>query len=76
MTIEEFHYLVDLKKEYEFSFRNKTYNLTYGKDEKGDYIKFGLLYEELKYYSLGEFLNTCKLENSYFREVLSILPFR
>lgn len=74
MTLEEFRYLIDIKKEYEFVFRGKKYNLTYGKDSNGDYIKFGQLYEEKKYHSLGEFLNTVKIENSYFKDILEILP--
>lgn len=73
MTLEEFRYLIDIKKEYEFVFRGKKYNLTYGKDSKGEYFNFGQLYEEKKYYSLGEFLNTVKIENSYFKDVLETL---
>lgn len=73
MTIEQFRYLVDIKQPFEFDFHGKKYNLTYGKDSKGEYLNFGLLYEEKKYYSLGEFLNNVKLENSYFKDVLEIL---
>ncbi|MCI7080949.1 hypothetical protein [Treponema porcinum] len=33
MTKEELQFLIDTKKEYEFSYNGKKYNITYGTDE-------------------------------------------
>ena len=38
MTLEEFRYLVDIKRVYEFEYKGKNYNLRYGCDEKGEYL--------------------------------------
>ena len=35
MTMDDFHFMVAVKKPLEFTHQGKTYNLTYGKDEKG-----------------------------------------
>ena len=55
---------------YEFFYKGKTYNLTYGKDEKGEYILFGQLYEGKRFYSYGELMNEAKIDNHFFREML------
>ena len=74
MTKEEFQFLIDTKKEYEFSYNGKKYNITYGTDEfHCDYIQFGELYTGTRWYSLGELLNEAKVENHYFREMIEIL---
>ncbi len=65
---------INVRQPLEFCFRGKTYNLTYGRDEEGDYIAFGRLYETPgRYYSVGELLNEVKIENSYLKEVLEDL---
>ena len=52
----------------------KTYTLTYGKDEKGDYIAFGRLYDiPVRYRDVGELLNESKIENHFLREILTDL---
>lgn len=76
MTLEEFRFLVDVKKVYEFEYNGKTYNIRYGSDEKGEYIRFGEQFLETNYYSVGEFLNTAKVENSFFKNILEILPLK
>lgn len=74
MTKDDFFYMIEIRKELEFSYKGKTYQLTYDKNEKGEYkIVFGQLYEGKKYDSLGEFMNTAKVENSYFKDMLDIL---
>lgn len=73
MTLEEFRYIVDIKKVLEFTYKGKVYNLRYGYDEKGEYLRFGEQFLEKNYYSLGEFLNTARVENSFFKDLLEIL---
>ena len=74
MTTDDFHFLIAVKKPFEFTHRGKTYNLTNGTDEKGDYIAFGRLYDTpVRYRDAGELLNEVKIENHFFREVLADL---
>ena len=73
MTKEEFRFLIDSKKEWEFTYKNLVYTMTYGKDSRGEYIALGRLYEPVRYYSYGELMNEARIENSYFREVLQDL---
>ena len=73
MTKEDFIFLIETKKEYEFSYKNKNYNITYGQDKNGSYIALGERYMQQKYYSLGELLNQAKIENHYFKEMIEIL---
>ena len=72
MTIDEFHFLLAVKKPLEFMYNGKTYNLTYGTDETGDYIAFGRLYDTpARYRDAGELLNDVKIDNHFLREVLA-----
>ncbi len=73
MTREDFDFLIACKKPLEFTFRGIVYNLTYGKDEKGDYIAFGRLYEQQNFYSYGDLLNQARVENHFFREMIEEL---
>jgi len=74
MTKEELVFRVEAKREFEFTYKGKNYNFTYGVDNNGkDYICFGRTYEGVKYYSLKELLNDAKIDNHYFREMLDIL---
>ena len=70
MTKNDLYFMISAKKEYEFFYKGKTYNLTYGKDEKGEYILFGQLYEGKRFYSYGELMNEAKIDNHFFREML------
>lgn len=74
MTKERLLFLIETKKEFEFSYNGKTYNMTYDKDANGNTILiFGQLYEGIKYDSIGELLNNAKIENHYFKDMLDIL---
>lgn len=74
MTMDDFNFLIAVKKPLEFSYNGKTYNLTYGTDEKGGYIAFGRLYDTpSRYRDAGELLNDVKIENHFLREVLEIV---
>ena len=54
MTKDDLIFLIDTKKTLEFSYNGKNYNLTYDKDEKGEYIVFGQTFQGEKYKSFGE----------------------
>lgn len=53
MKTEDFRFLIDCKKEFEFDFRGIKYSITYGSDSKGDYIAFGRLFQPKRFYSWG-----------------------
>ncbi|MCR5762800.1 MAG: hypothetical protein K6G00_05380 [Treponema sp.] len=75
MTREEFQFIVDIKKEYEFALNGKRYNLTYGKDDAGkSYIALGRLYDRPeRYKTFGELMNAAKIDNQYLREIIAFL---
>lgn len=73
MNLEDFKFLIDTQTNYEFNFKGKNYNLTYGKDQKGNYIFFGERYFQEKFYSYGEFMNKAKIENYFFKEIIEDL---
>ena len=85
MTKEQFIFLIETQKPFEFTYNNVVYNMTYDKNEKGEkVIVFGrlyegideletLLYEGKKYKSAGELLNTARIENHFFKDMLDIL---
>lgn len=70
MKLEDFRFIIDCKKAFEFEYRGIKYSITYGKDDKGEYIAFGRLYEPLRFYSWGEFMNEARVENAFFREFI------
>ena len=46
MTKEQFIFLIETQKPFEFTYNNVVYNMTYDKNEKGEtIIVFGRLYE-------------------------------
>ena len=74
MTKEQFIFLIETQKPFEFTYNNVVYNMTYDKNEKGEkVIVFGRLYEGKKYKSVGELLNTARIENHFFKDMLDIL---
>ena len=74
MTKEQFIFLIETQKPFEFTYNNVVYNMTYDKNEKGEkVIVFGRLYEGKKYKSSGELLNTARIENHFFKDMLDIL---
>ena len=71
MTRDEFLFLLQTEKPYEFEFCGKKYNITYDRDSSGKtWIVFGRLYEGKRYASYGELMNNAKVENHFFREIL------
>jgi len=71
MTRDEFLFLIQTEKPYEFTFDGVKYNITYDKDGSGKTcIVFGRLYEGKKYDSYGELMNNAKVGNHFFREIL------
>ncbi len=73
MKKEDFRFLIDAKKEWEFTYEGLVYQISYGVDSKGSYIAFGRLYEPVRYYSYVELMNEARINNSYFREILEVL---
>lgn len=74
MTQEALRFFIDTKREIEFSYQGKQYNITYGTDESGgNYILFGETYMGTRYYSFAELMTCAKIQNHYFREMLSVL---
>lgn len=74
MTKSELFYMIEIHKDFEFTYNGKSYTLTYDKGDDGEYkIIFGQTFEGKKYSSLGEFMNTAKVENSYLKDMLDIL---
>lgn len=74
MTADEFQTLINIRKEMEFTFKGTKYNLFYEKDSNGkEFICFGELYFESRYESLGELLNTAKVSNTYFKNIIEDL---
>lgn len=74
MTQEAFRFIIDTKREIEFSYQGKQYSITYGTDESGkNYILFGETYMGTRYYSFAELMTYAKIQNHYFREMLSVL---
>lgn len=73
MTKEDLIFLIETKKEFEFTYKNVLYSMTYGSDKKGDYIALGRLYEPVRFYSFGEMMNEARIENHFFRELLEVL---
>lgn len=72
MTLDEFRYLVAVKKPLELAHGGRVYNLTYGTDDAGDYLAFGRLHDTpARYRSVGELLNAVKIDNHFLREVLA-----
>lgn len=74
MTKDDIYFYTQVGKSLEFNFKNKTYSLTYDKDDQGhQIIIFGPLYEGAKYSSFGELMNEAKVENHFFREIIKDL---
>ena len=74
MTKDELIFMIETQKPVEFSYRGKTYNMMYDKADDGStLIRFGRLYEEKTYASFGELMNTARIENHFFKDMLDIL---
>ena len=74
MTKKDLIFYINAKKELEFTYKGKNYNLTYDRNDNGDeMIVFGERFEGQKFSSFGEFINEAKIENHFFREMIDIL---
>ncbi|NLC93528.1 MAG: hypothetical protein GX677_08725 [Treponema sp.] len=74
MDIKTLQFYTEIKKDYEFTYKNKKYDLSYKKDNNGkDLILFGLQYQQQIFHSFNELINNAKIENSFFREVIKVL---
>lgn len=71
MTKEELFFLLESRREFEFSYKNATYSIMCEKDVSGkEYIKFGKLYFEEKYDSFNDLYARAEVGNSYLREII------
>lgn len=74
MTKNDLFFYTESKKELEFVYQQKTYLLSYGKDNNGENcIFFGRLYEQEKFSSFNDLYARAKINNSYFKEMLDII---
>lgn len=74
MTKEELIFKIETQTPFEFSYKGKQYNMMYDKTADGSFlIRFGRLFEEETYSSFGELMNTARVENHYFKDMLDIL---
>ena len=77
MTKDDLIFLIQTKKEFEFKYNGKTYNMTYDKDKGGNnIIVFGQLYEGKNYKSFGELMNNARIENHFFKDMLDVIPLK
>lgn len=77
MTKEQLFFYIETQKVFEFSYKGKVYNMTYDRDEKGNTVLvFGRLYEGKRYAGVGELLNTAKIENHFFKDMLDTIDIR
>lgn len=73
MTKDDFLFLIETQTIREFKYKDEIYRLSYDKNSDGkNIIKFGRLYEETKYDSVGELLNNAKIQNHFFKDMLDI----
>lgn len=74
MRKEDFFFNIQIQKPMNFTYRGISYTVKCDKDEKGNQIiLFGRTFQEEKYESYGEFMNTAKVENSFFKDLLEDL---
>lgn len=77
MTKDDLFFYIESKKELEFTYKEKTYTITYGIDTDGnDYIAFGRLYEPERFTSFKDLYARAKINNSYFREMLDVIEIK
>ena len=74
MTKDDLLFLIQTKKEFEFKYKGKTYNMTYDTDGSGkNIIVFGRLYEGVRYNSYGELMNNARIDNHFFKDMLDVI---
>lgn len=71
MTKDELLFKLQTTKYFEFTFKNRTFDIMIEKDKSGkEFVRFGQLYEEKKYDSLGQLFNEAKIDNHFLKDVL------
>nr|WP_318741503.1 hypothetical protein [uncultured Treponema sp.] len=71
MTKDELFFLLESRREFEFSYKDTIYSIMCEKDFSGkEFIKFGKLYFEEKFDSFNDLFARAEVENSYLREVI------
>ena len=71
MTKDELLFKLQTTKYFEFTFKNRTFDIMIEKDKSGkEFVRFGQLYEEKKYNSLGQLFNEAKIDNHFLKDVL------
>lgn len=72
MTKDELLFKLQTTKYFEFTFKNRTFDIMIEKDKSGkEFVRFGQLYEEKKYDSLGQLFNEAKIDNHFLKDVLA-----
>lgn len=72
MTKDELLFKLQTTKYFEFTFKNRTFDIMIEKDKSGkEFVRFGQLYEEKKYNSLGQLFNEAKIDNHFLKDVLA-----
>ncbi len=74
MDLKTLQFYTEIKKDYEFSYNNKKYDLSYKKDDSGkDIILFGEQYQQDVFHSFSDLISNAKIDNSFFKEILKTL---
>jgi len=72
MTKDELLFKLQTTKYFEFTFKNRTFDIMIEKDKSGkEFVRFGQLYEEKKYNSLRQLFNEAKIDNHFLKDVLA-----
>ena len=74
MIKDELIFKIETQQPFEFQYNGKKYNMMYDKADDGSVIiRFGRLYEEKSFKSYGELMNTARIENHFFKDMLDIV---
>ncbi len=74
MTKDDLIFKIETRQPFEFTYKGKLYNMMYDKGADGSVIiRFGRVFEEETYTSFGELMNTARIENHFFKDMLDIL---
>jgi len=74
MTEDDLFYQTQIKKNLEFKYNGKTYQLYYDKDENGnDVLMFGELFSAKPYTSFGDLMNNATVDNHFLKNMLENL---
>ena len=73
MTKDDLIFYIQTKKEFEFKYNGKIYNMTYDDTAGKSFIIFGRLYEGVRYNSYGELMNNARIENHFLKDMLDVI---